>query len=168
MPSFMTIRCHRPLVAGPGPARRRGKAPPSRAAGVALRVAPGRCSPTGGPFFTPLTAKYDKRIGQHYQRHMVMPTDPAAPLKVIQAEFVLHLLVTMLHPPAAFRRPNQPPQGCRGGQVVEEKLRGRRLASRPFHQQPAGGARLLTGTQPMRRSYPPGCEATGQFPFAAL
>src|SRR6516162_2936108 len=124
MPSVLTILCHRPLVARPCPARRRGKAPPSRAVGVAPRAAPGRCSPTGGPFFTPPTAKYDKRIGQHYQRHMVMPTDPATPLEVVQAEFVLHFLVTMLHPPAAFRRSNQLPQGRRGGQVAEEKLRG--------------------------------------------
>src|SRR3989442_9684280 len=73
---------------------------------------------------------------------MMMNPPPAAPFEMIEAEFVLELLVIPLDPPAQVRQPNEGGQRGRLGQGREVVLRRRRLAQRPLTKDPFDGAGL--------------------------
>ena len=75
-------------------------------------------------------------MGQHDQCHVVVPAAPAAPLIVIQPEFLLELLIVLLDLPTCFGDLYQSPKTVVSGQVAEEisgRLRG---CFRPLDKQP--------------------------------
>src|SRR6266478_1190817 len=53
-------------------------------------------------FFVAQRFQRQKAVGQHDQRHMVMPPAPTATLVVVQSEFFLELLIILLDFPARF------------------------------------------------------------------
>src|SRR5688572_24546552 len=99
---------------------------------------------------------------------MVVPATPRSPFKVVQSQLILEFFVGMLDPPAALRGPHQCFQ-ARGGWLIAEKELCRMLSTfKPLHQQPAGGQRLCSRGQPMRRTDPPGGETAGHLSFRAF
>src|SRR6516162_7885900 len=113
-----------------------GTSRPSTARGAVARAAPAAPSGRRYPFFSPAPPPQDQeRVRQQNEGHMVLPAPPGPALEVVQAQLVFQFLVTVLHPPAPFRRPNQPQQRRDRRQVAEEILRRLRLAFRPLHHQ---------------------------------
>src|SRR5947209_18566131 len=51
--------------------------------------------------------QHQETVGQHHQAGVVMEPTPRAALEMIQAQFFLHLLVALLHRPAALPEPNR-------------------------------------------------------------
>src|SRR3954465_14880738 len=51
--------------------------------------------------------QHQESIGEHHQAGVVMKPAPRPALEVIQAQFFLHLLVTLLHRPAALPEPDR-------------------------------------------------------------
>src|SRR5262245_5187263 len=66
---------------------------------------------------------------------MMMEAAPAPPLEMIQAEFVLELLVVPLDPPAELGQPHELGERDRRRQGREPILRGLGFARRPLDQE---------------------------------
>src|SRR5437867_1020440 len=73
---------------------------------------------------------------------MMMEPPPAATFEMIEAEFVLELLVVPLDPPAQMSQTDEGGQRGRPGQSREVVLRRRCLTQRPFAQGPLDGPGL--------------------------
>ena len=61
----------------------------------------------GSSFFSQLFQRQET-VGQHHQAGVVVEAAPGAALEMIQAQFLLHLLVALLHRPAALPQPDRP------------------------------------------------------------
>ena len=72
---------------------------------------------------------------------MVVPTQPMATLKMIQAEFLFHFAIVQLDPPAGMGHAHQAPQSRDTRiQLGQPILDGLLFSCRPFDQQPLGDA----------------------------
>src|SRR5262249_6622228 len=89
-----------------------------------------------------------KGISQGDQRDMVVPTQPMATFKMIQAEFLFQFAIVQLDPPAGMSHANQAPQSPEGRTQLPQPILNRLLlCGRPFDQQPLRDALdALTGT----------------------
>ena len=63
-------------------------------------------------------------MGQHDQRHVMMPAVPTATLIVIQPEFLFELLIVLLDLPTGLGHLYQPAETVGGGQITEEVFDG--------------------------------------------
>src|SRR5215213_573316 len=122
-----------------------------RAATMCRRIA-GRLGPGGGPGSSggvpplfppePQPQVLEEGEGELAQQRVVVQAAPRAPLEVVEAEFVLHLLVHLLADPASLDRRGQDLErrvGRMVRQVVLALARGPVLADEP---------RLVTGEVP--------------------
>src|SRR6516164_6344860 len=107
-------------------------------------------------------------MGQHDQRHVMMPAVPTATLIVIQPEFLFELLIVLLDLPTGLGHLYQPAETVGGGQITEEVFDGLGGLLRPFHQQPDLFAGLTTLMKPVGGLHTSRPEARFQPAFAAL
>ena len=101
-------------------------------------------------FFAPQSFQGQEGMCQHDQSDMMVPPCPIAAFIVIQAQFLLELLIVLFDLPAAFDDAHQPAQGVRLRQVAEKVFRGFLLAGRLFRQQSDLLARRLVGLESVR------------------
>src|SRR6266481_9496018 len=109
-----------------------------------------------------------KTVGQHDQRHVVVPTAPTAPLVVVQPQFLFELLIVLLDLPACFGDLHQPSKTVLGREIAKEipgRLRG---FFRPLDQQPDRFAWLAALVKSMGRLHADRPEARLQPTFAAF
>src|SRR4051794_16935241 len=98
---------------------------------------------------------------------MVMEPTPGTPLEMIQAQFFLHLLVALLHRPAALPQPHRPEPPCPLGQVAEGVLE--LPVGLLLDQQPEGfGPGTIAGLPALRRPDPQPGEPPGELRLGPL
>src|SRR5215471_13198732 len=99
---------------------------------------------------------------------MVMPALPAAALVMVQPQFLLELLVVLLHPPAQLGQPHQAAPRDLLGQVGQPILGRCYRVRRPFDQQPDRLPLGLVMSLAMGRLHPAGAKAAALRTLAAL
>ena len=87
-------------------------------------------------FFAAERFECQEAVGEHDQCHVMIPTDPTATFIVIQAKFLLQLLVVLLDLPSGFGDLHQSAKTIGGSQIAEEVLRRLRSCGGPLNQQP--------------------------------
>ena len=107
---------------------------PAAAGAVARRGAPPAASPSAVyPFFSRLNRVFlravslqqQEAVGQQRQRRVVVEATPRPTLEMVQAEFLLQLLVALFHRPATLPQPHREERRARG---TEPKWAKRRTA----------------------------------------
>ena len=84
----------------------------------------------------------EKGIGDGREDDVPIPPGIGSPFEVVEAEFVLELLILLLDRPALMRDPDEPLQ-CRGTrQMNEEIFDDFGAANRPLEQQPHLGRQM--------------------------
>src|SRR6516164_3127430 len=100
----MAIPCRSSAGHLPAADRRWGNTPTSTTGGTASRPRPPVDS-RRYPLFPPAlpSPQHQEGIRQHHQRDVMLPAPPRPTLEVVQTQFVLQLLVTVLYPPPPLR-----------------------------------------------------------------
>src|SRR5688572_121815 len=98
----------------------------------------------------------------------MMEAAPTPPLKVVEAQFLLELLVVPFDPPAHLGGADQVNQGGRRRQGRQPILARLLLSFRPLDQQPFLGVRLSTPVVAVRRPHPHGSKAPLQLAASAF
>src|SRR5471032_2213934 len=107
-------------------------------------------------------------MGQHDQRHVVMPAAPTEPLIVIQPEFLLELLIVLLDLPACFGDLHKSSKTVIGRQIAKEMPGRLRGFFGPLDQQPDLFAWVAALVKSMGRLHADRPEARLQPTFAAF
>ena len=97
-----------------------------------------------------------------------MKAPPAAPLEVVETEFLLELLVIALDPPAQLGQPDEPVDWRVGREAGKPVLGGLGLLLRPLDQQPELGPGLGPLVIPVPWPNPDGGEAGSQLALGSL
>src|SRR3954467_3945183 len=108
--------------------------------------------------------QHEEPIGQHHQAGVVMEPAPRPALEMIQAQLFLHLLVTLLHRPAALPEPDRLEPTRLGRQIREGELDlavGLLLDQQPVRR----GEGTLTPSPSLSRPDPDPAELPPQLPL---
>src|SRR5262249_32031400 len=111
--------------------------------------------------------QHQESIGEHHQAGVVMIPAPRPALEMIQAQLFLHLLVALLHRPAALPEPDRLEPTRRRRQIREGELDlavGLLLDQEPQRRR----QRTLTPLPALRRPDPDPTELPRQLPLRPL
>src|SRR5262249_59184624 len=104
--------------------------PPGPAAAARRGVPPAASAPALYPLFSRLDRvllpsmplQQQEAVGQHHQSRVVVEPAPGPPLEVVHAQLLLHLLIPLLHRPAALPQTHRLPHAGPGRQIAQGVL----------------------------------------------